>query len=184
MGVPVKNRLYNREQFLFVALVLTCGCVTATGGRLYHVAKDCSGRGNREEAFLLLEQIVNQYPHSSRAADALFGIGEYFYHNNDLYDASVSFERYVRSYPDTVACTFAKLYLLKIDSQVRNNDYRHNSLYAELHHELFSRPVLLLFTQYSRESYRSALGNTYELRHFPDRVEICLNDTVFFSLSP
>ena len=160
---------------LFI-LCLICGCGAHSHSAVY---------GKKpEEIFMRLREIVNYRPDSPEAEDARFGIAEYFYYQKDYRDALIEFSKFIKKYPKGNATIFAKLYLLKIYSDPRHNVKIEKSLSMDIEKELYSRPLFLLFSEYEKKSYFSPLGNTYEVRSYTDKVEVYLNGSVFYTVTP
>lgn len=157
-------------------LCIICGCGAHSHSTMY---------GKKpEEIFMRLREIINDHPESPQAEDARFGIAEYFYYQKDYHDALIEFSRFIKKYPEGNAAIFAKIYLLKIYSDPRHNVEIEKSLSMDIEKELYSRPLFLLFSEYEKKSYFSPLGNTYEVRSYTDRVEVYINDMVFYTVTP
>ncbi|WP_457754892.1 tol-pal system protein YbgF [Thermovibrio ammonificans] len=67
---------------------------------LYRQAFDAMEAGNFDKAQQLFEQLVQQYPDSDLADNALYWIGEIYYSHNDYQTAANYFQQVIDKYPN------------------------------------------------------------------------------------
>lgn len=108
-----------------------------------------------------------------------FAIAEYYFKNNDFFDAQRAFEEYTRENQTGITSFLAQVYLYKL--AVKKND---ENKIADIKKEIFKDQFVLLFHQYKTQRYVSLFDNRYEVHYFVDRIEIFLNGDIFEQISP
>lgn len=147
-------------------------------GRLYFVARKNARIGRTHFAFIDLSKLVNLYPDSRWAENALFGVGEYYFSIGDEGDAVKSFRKFVSDYPESKARPFALAYLLKIAISRQDIDE-----IKEVEKEIISSEQLSFsFAEFRMHRYSSALYKKYRAKPFDERIEFYIDGELFVKI--
>ncbi|MDD2866181.1 MAG: outer membrane protein assembly factor BamD [Candidatus Omnitrophica bacterium] len=169
---------------LFVA---GCATVSETGDR-YRAAVQAFRDGQTYFAFMHLKAIVKDDPTSPYAPAATFALGEYYFDNEDTFNAVKTLSDYVSLYPKDKGVVFAKLIIYKIITEIKKDERlseEQSALIKEIRKELFSQPLFLIF--YDRKiprSYKSIFNHSYLVYDYVDKIKVFRDDKSFLELSP
>lgn len=142
-------------------------------------------RGSTEFALMGFRQVMEKYPDTHWAKQSMFALAEIYFNWNNYSDAANLWIKYIKDYPTSKEALLARIYLiLALNNTGDSKRAIVEQLTEQLKKELFSRPVFLGFSEYKTYLYQSALGNKYELREFIDRIEIYLNEKLFYQILP
>jgi len=123
--------------------------------------------------FLQLRTKLQESRKPAEKNNVHFAIAEYYLKVNDLHDAQAALAQHINSEVVDITTLLANVYLYKIAN------YRHDQAQVDrLKKEIFDNKFVLLFEKFKQINYTSLLGNTYEVRHFVDRIEVFLNGDV------
>ena len=163
---------------LFILLFFTMARAEESG-QLYSLALREARSGDAEGAFMHLRSILENYPDSRYAPDALFATGEYYFLISDYADSIKAFSSYLNDYPDSPGASFAFVYLLRI-AENRGQE----SLAGNLRKKIITfRQVCFLFRDSKVCSYRSALYKRHKAAYYIDRVEFYIDGELFAKIS-
>ncbi len=81
---------------------------------LYKEAKNYLEEGSSDMAFMFFRQILNEYPKSKYADEALFRVAEFYFDNKSFRSAEDRLAKYVKKYPEGQFIERAKEHLNKI----------------------------------------------------------------------
>ena len=161
---------------LVLSILFTAGNLYAgEDASLYSKAMAAAKRGQEDIAFVHFSAILERYPDSKYAKNALFGAGEYYYSIGDYRDAMPLFERYVQNYPDDRGKLFALVYLYKLSKENERED-----LAKKVRKEIVTfKQQSFLFRVFKNYQYRSPLNLSHKAVYYIDRVEFYINEDVF-----
>lgn len=166
--------------FVLVNLVALAGCASVEGR--FSSARNMYRHGQKDSAFFELRRIARQDATPLLAWKAQFGMGEYYFERRAMQDAENCFITYLAdknfSSSRDVSLALAKLYLYKLSHPGSE------SLPEEIAQEFFKEPLFLLFSEYKYRKYTSPLGHKYEVREYPQRVEVYIDGKPFQTLTP
>jgi len=147
----------------------------ATARELFTLANRNAADGKRDFAFMNFRALLRDFPHSRQAESALFAMGEYYYFLPDLDQAVMSFESYLKKYPDSDNRLFALAYLLRI-ARFRGKKERT----AMLEKEIIGRKQLgLVFSDYKQCFMRTPLRQDFQAVFQIDKITFYLNGELF-----
>ncbi|NQT83503.1 hypothetical protein HQ563_10785 [bacterium] len=115
-------------------------CQSAAG--LFAEAKAAQAAGKRDVAFLFHRQVLRQYPDSQYAEESEFLVGQYYYDTRNYFNASQTFQGFIRKYPRSRFGKAAKAYLARI--QLGSLKERADRLFEEAK----LGPASVLYQQY------------------------------------
>ena len=144
--------------------------------------------GRMDFALLNLKAVVNESPKSAHAPVAMFALGEYYFDHADYFNAIQIFSDYISRYPKDKGVVFAKLLIYKVMAEIKKNESfseQQVALSAEIRKELFSQPLLLIFSdKKAPRSYRSLFATTYLVYDYVDQIKVIRNEKIFLELAP
>jgi hypothetical protein len=165
---------------VLVNLVALAGCASVEGR--FANARNLYRRGQKDASFFELRRIARNDAKPLLTWKAQFGMGEYYFECRAMQDAEKCFIAYLAdknfSSSKDVSLALAKLYLYKISHPGSE------SLPEEIAQEFFKEPLFLLFSEYKYQKYTSPLGHKYEVREYPQRVEVYIDGKPFQTLTP
>lgn len=191
-GVFNKKGVIMKKKVLLLwccAALFVAGCATVseTGDR-YRAAVQAFRDGQAYFAFMHLKAIVKDDPNSPYAPAATFALGEYYFDNEDTFNAVKTLSDYVSLYPKDKGVVFAKLIIYKIITEIKKDERlseEQSALIKEIRKELFSQPLFLIF--YDRKiprSYKSIFNHSYLVYDYVDKIKVFRDDKSFLELSP
>lgn len=125
------------------------------------------------------QRAVIQAPNLEDTKNCRFGVGEYYFKHNNIYDARTTFKEYTNVYPPQISTFIAKIFLYKIA------ELHGDTAYGEkIKKEIFEKPFIILFSDHETLEYASVLGNKYVVHNYLDRVEVFLNGQLFEEIKP
>ncbi len=181
-----------RRKFLWswcclALLVGGCATISETGER-YRAAIQAFRDGQTYFAFMHLKAIAKDDPGSPYAPAATFALGEYYFDNEDTFNAVKTLSDYVGRYPKDKGVVFAKLIIYKIITEIKKDERlseEQTALIKEIRKELFSQPLFLIF--YDKKiprSYKSIFNHSYLVYDYVDKIKVFRDDKSFLELSP
>lgn len=166
---------------LFLLLVLSFMLLSAElgyaqgSGFSYSQALKAARKGDDDFAFMYFKECLRKDSKSKFAPKALFAIGEYYFSNRSLAQASKAFAAFVNRYPKSKSAVFAYSYLMVLAKKDQNQ-----SLVQEFKRKIIAfQKLKLLFSDFKEYKYRSPFFNKYKAIYFIDRVEIYINGKLF-----
>ncbi|MCQ9207950.1 MAG: outer membrane protein assembly factor BamD [Omnitrophica bacterium] len=163
--------------FLILFFVLSfCDIAGAqTAKSLYSQANESLRSDKKDFAFIYFSSIVEKYPESRFAEDALFAVGEYYFEVADYYNAVDNFSSFVNKYPQSQARVFAMAYLL--DIAVKRGKIK---LIRELEKKIVAfRQFVFLFENSKEYYYLSPFAKEYKVVYFIEKVEFYIDGELF-----
>lgn len=151
---------------------------------MYRGAVRCIKLKQPDFAFMGFRSIARDFPDSPLAERAIFAMAEYYYDNKMYYDAIKNFTWCAKNYSDLKANVIAKAYLFKIIKEIKDPASEEKEMAEDIKKEFFSKSVFLLFSEYKKTSYRSALLNKFRIKHYADNIDVYRNDQPFLTLEP
>lgn len=163
---------------IFIVMLCLQAAFAADDAQLYVAATRLAKAGNIDFAYLQLHKLVNSHPQSRFLENALFSIGEYYFWNNNYYDARETFNRFINDYPQSQAKAFALQYLLKI-SRLRQQ----HTLTKELEEKIKTmRRNTFLFRDYKDYKYLSSFAKHYRAKFFIDKIKFYVDEKLFMEI--
>ncbi len=138
--------------------------------------------GKYEKALIYLRSMRRETQDPKRLAEIQFGIGECFFYQRAYFESLDAFRQHLKDCPEHKTAVFVKMYLAKTLSLLKTNTQEGEALKKEVEEFLYSVPLFLAFKECRKKSYKSIVGNVYELHEYVNRVEIYLNGEVFFKI--
>ena len=146
---------------------------------LYLNAVQIAKENKQDFAFMYLRRLLEEFPESEYAKDALFAIGEYYFSAGDSRNAYKTLNQLIKDYPNFDAKPFAISYLLNIVEKEEAG-----LLIEKLKKELvISQQVSLVFREFEELEYRSALNKHYKALLFIDKIEIYIDNEFFAEIT-
>lgn len=136
--------------------------------------------GQPDVAFLTFRALAREQPNTVRGRQALFAVAEYYVNIHDRSDAARALDEIERLYPDTTEAVLAAVYRYAIAAGLT---VATSSALQPLRRELFSAPLVLLFSTGKDIQYRSLWGHRYIIRRSLNRLEVLKNGEPFIRLT-
>lgn len=174
----IKHRRRLCAAMLFIPLFFNTAYAQESG-QIYSLAVSEARSGNTDSAFLYLRSLLDDFPGSKYAPDALFASGEYYFSIADYADSIKAFARYLNDYPDSPGMIFAFMYLLKI-AENRGDESSAQNLRKKI---ITLKQVSFLFRESKVYKYRSALYRKHKAAYYIDRVEFHIDGELFAKIS-
>lgn len=169
--------------FIIITLFSICSCATLSeSGRIYERALSNIKLNNLDGAFFDLRELARDYPNSPYSKKVRFAIAEYYFLKNDYYDSIEEFSLFLGDFPNSPEALFAKAILYKIISEI--NDQNLMELSSKIRKQFFSKPIILIFSEYKTKSFNTLLGSRYAIKDYVDRVEIFKDNELFLKIEP
>lgn len=146
---------------------------------LWSRAVNMAQQGQVDLAFINFRMLVDSYPDSPKSPAAQFGLGEYYFLQNNFALASQEFENFYVKYPKKQESVIALAYLYKI-AQMRGQKEavsRYQKRIASAH------PVAFIFKDSKIFQYSSGLQHKYKLVLYIDRIEVLVDGKSFVKIS-
>lgn len=143
--------------------------------RTYSAALESAKRGDFNTAFMLFHNILTDNSGSGYYTKALFAAGEYYFSQNDYYDATKAFIDFINDSADYNGNLFALVYLLKI-AQAQKNDSGAENLKNKI---VNLRELVLVFSDYKEYKFVSPMGKKYILRYYIDKAQCYIGKELF-----
>lgn len=171
--------------FLFVmSMGNAYGWVLGWGGGIqYDKARYAVKHKRYDIALMEFRSVVKDFPNTAYARESVFAMGEYYYDNKAYYDAIGVFSDYLKNYPNSNGAVFARAYLLKIMEGIQRPVEEDKKAIDDMKKAFFSKPVLLLFSNYKERSYKTAFRNKLKIRYYLDAIEIYRNGQLFVKIT-
>lgn len=181
----MKRIAYIILSAVFFVFILNELSFAATDGALvkYEEGLKLAKEKEYDFAFLSFRSLVQEYPKSKYAQDALFAVGEYFYQVKSYYDVNKIFNEYINKYASSPGAIFAKAYLYKIIEYSDKVEERRKETADKLTLDFFSQIPFLLMPENKERSYLSAFNNKFTLNYQPDKIEIYQNGKIFIEIT-
>ena len=142
---------------------------------LYEEGVKAAKSGNLDKAFMNFRALIREYPKSRFRENALFGLGEYYFHIADYHDASLIFIQLIDSYPDSESKIFSLVYLLEIAKKQQSQD-----LIEKLEKDILTfKQHSFIFKDFKKYSYSSPLAKKYKAVYFIDKIEFYIDGELF-----
>ncbi len=189
------SSLYNnsmnkiKKVLILIFLSILSGCaLMSPAAEQYREGMQDFREGRPYFAILNLKSIIKDDPKSLYAPQSAFAVGEYYYDNNDYFNALKTLSDYIHEYPKHKGVIFAKLIIYKILTDVKRQEVagvKEEGLIKEIRKELFSQPLFLIFyDKKSPRSYKSLFKHSYFVYDYVDRIKVFRDDKIFLELSP
>ncbi len=132
-------------------------------------------------AFLEYRALLKDHPESPAAADAAFGLGEYYFEMRNVAESAMAFQRLTVKPTDDVSQVLALTYLLKC-AELSSDEQSIKTYRTQLKKSLASKKFLMLFGEGRKQQWNSPFENRFELKEFVDRMEIYRNGSPFYTI--
>ncbi len=187
MGL-MKNAVF--VSCLVLALVAgMAGCASfSETADLYRAGVAAFEDGQTYFAIMHLRRVIEEAPESPYAPQSMFALGEYYFDNNDYFNAIKLLSSYIHQHPKDKGVVFAKVLIYKMITTFKAEsalNEQEEALMKEIRKELFSQPLFLVF--YDKKfprSYRSLFHHAYLVYDYVDRIKVFRDDKLFLELSP
>ena len=142
-------------------------------------------KGENEFGLLKFKQVIEKYPDTPWARKSIFSAAEIYVGLNGYHDAVKLWIRYMSDYPDNKETMLAKVYLIVTMTRMKGpSEVEAKQFLEQLKKQIFSSPVFLGFAEYKKYEYESAIKNKYELLEYVDKIEVYLNEELFYKIVP
>ena len=175
----------KQKIFCIVLMVLTLTLLTVqysfaqADKQLYLKAQKSIKSGQMDFAFLRYHELLLSYPNSKYRNGALFGVGEYYFLNNNYQEAKEAFEQYVHQNSDFKKKLFAYSYLLKI-ARNQNDQAAQDKIIENI---LSLRQMGFVFNTSKEYHFYSSLNQHLKAIFTINTITFYINDQPFVEVS-
>jgi len=173
--------MFKKLLFIIIISAISFSSYQAYAGSaafFYEEGIRAAKSGNLDKAFMSFRALIREHPKSKLKEKALFGLGEYYFHIVDYYDASLMFTRLINDYPNSKSRIFCLAYLLEIAKKQQNQD-----LIEKLEkHILTFQQHSFIFRDYKEYVYSSPFSKKYKAVYFIDKIEFYVDGELFTTI--
>lgn len=132
--------------------------------------------------FMEIQRDLHENPNGPQAREELFAIGEYYFQEQNPSLAADYFKRFGPSELKKTEDLIATAYLAQC-AKLTGDTGSEGVFKEKMEEMLSSQSYFVSFNNKRVWSWRSPLGNRFDFRELVDRMEILINDNLFYTIS-